>query len=112
MPLLLAYETDFHLRGRRGVVEIFALVIAANDLGLDSQRRDRASQFVDVVRSDCLRIVAEHQRTREIQTFRGATSYLVEIMLFFQQCVRREVFESQTVFAESIALLVWIDPIA
>src|ERR1041384_2520234 len=33
-------------------------------------------------------------------------------MLFFQQRVRRDVFECQAIFSEAVALLVWIDPIA
>jgi hypothetical protein len=52
MPLLLTHEADFHLRDVRCVREVLAVVIAPYDLRLESERRDRAAQLVDVVRSD------------------------------------------------------------
>src|SRR6185369_6184565 len=52
VTFLLAHETDLHLgRGRR-VVEVLAVVVATNDLGFEPAWRNRASQLVDIVRSD------------------------------------------------------------
>src|SRR6185369_10733944 len=82
VTFLLAHKTDFHLCRRRRVVEVLAVVIATDDLGFEPPWRNRASQLVNVVRSDSFRIVAEHQRAREIQTFSGATRTLIEIMFF------------------------------
>src|SRR5689334_3199783 len=112
VPFLLSHETDFHFRRRRGVVEVLAVIVATNDFSLNSEWRDGTSQLVDVVRSDCFRIIAQHQRSRQIQTLGGPTRYLVEVMLFFEEGVWRDVFECKTVFPQSIALFVWIDPIA
>ncbi len=112
MAFLLAHETDFHFSRVRCVVEVLAVVIATDDLSFDSERRNRASQFVDVVRSDSFGIVSQQQRAREIQTLSRATSDLIKIVLFLQQRVGRNVFERQAVFSEPIAFFVRIDPIA
>src|SRR6185369_4860780 len=112
MPFLLAHKSDLHFQRRRGVFEILSVVIATHDLSLDSPRCNRASEFVDVIGSDCLGIVTQHQRARQVQTLSSAARDLVKVMLFFQQRVGRDVFECQAVLAEPIALFVWIDPIA
>src|SRR4029079_3544517 len=59
VTFLLAHKTDFHLGRGRGVVEVFAVVIATDDLGFETAWRNRASQLVYVIRSDSFRIVAE-----------------------------------------------------
>ena len=67
MSFLLTHESDFQFVCARYLADVFAVVIAADDLSFDLERRDRAAQFVDVVRSDSFRIVSQHQRTGEIQ---------------------------------------------
>src|SRR6185503_3745443 len=79
MSFLLAHETDFHLGRGRGVVEVLAVVVTTDDLGFEPAWRNRASQLVDVVRSDSFRIVAEHQWPREIQTLGRTTCDLVKV---------------------------------
>src|SRR5205085_8529534 len=87
VPLLLPHETDFHFSGVSYLEEILAIVIATDNLGLDSERRHRTPQLVDVVRRNCFRIVAEQQWTREVETLGRATSHLIKIVFFFQQRV-------------------------
>src|SRR5690242_6814941 len=82
MSFLLAYQTDFHFGRCRSIFEVLAVVVAPDDLGFESTRRDRASQLVDVIRRDSFRVVAENPRARQIQTLSRATRALIEIVLF------------------------------
>jgi hypothetical protein len=94
MSLLLAHQADFHFRRTRRVFEILAVVIATNRFRFESERRDGAAQFVDVIRGNGFAVVPQQQRTREVQTFRRATRDLIKVLLFFEQRVRRDVLRA------------------
>ena len=104
-------KRNTHVARRGNVLEFAAFVIAPDYFSLDGERRDRASQFVDVIRADCFRVVFQQERAREKETLSRATGGLVKVVFFFKQRRGRDVFERQTILFESLALLVRVDPI-
>src|SRR5215212_3194224 len=99
VPLLLAHQADFHFGSARHFFQMFAVVVAADGFSFNSERRNGAPQFVDVVRRNSLGIVSQQERTREVETFSSAASDLVKIMFFLEQCVWRDVLESQAILS-------------
>src|ERR1051326_2318902 len=90
---VLSNQKRRQLGAHRSVQKLVTVDVAANLPGFELRWINCPPEFIDVIRRDGFRAVAERKRPRQIQSLRGATRGLIEVMLLLQKCLSRDVFE-------------------